>query len=178
MVLCPCTDVAFVLLLQTLDVLLQILVVFPKVEPLRCKVWYWAIFFFLFILLISLLPTASYFTTRVTDFLFFLVQSGHIVYSPHGGYLRSIGLSLSPKDIGAVACGKWGISMLYLKSMLFAFHIGSIFMSNIIVAPPDDLYHFSEIQTIPFPLFFLPCLAYAYSICEFDYRILAVISLL
>lgn len=36
---------------QTLDVMLQILDVFPKVEPLRCKVWIW------FILLVSLILT-------------------------------------------------------------------------------------------------------------------------
>lgn len=69
-----------------------------------------------YVLLISLLPTGSYFSTRVTDFtffhslslsvFFFLVKSGHIVYSPHGGHLRNIRLSLSPQDIGAIACGK------------------------------------------------------------------------
>lgn len=145
---------------QTLDVLLQILVVFPKVEPLRCKVWFWAFSFN--VLLISPSPTASYFTAQVTDFclfhslslcVFFLVKSGHIIYSPHGGHLRNIRLSLSPQDIGAVACGKWGISISYwyLNVVCFShcFYIIEQYKFS-----PWQTFHFWKMRTPPLPLFF------------------------
>ena len=82
--------------IKTLDVVLQVLIVFPKIEPLRSRVsvedrqWKYVGS--------SLELYQIYLSSDAT-----LCYSGDIIYPSHGGHIGSIYLSLPSKGIGAIA---------------------------------------------------------------------------
>lgn len=62
--------------LQTLDVLLQILVIFPKVEPLRSKVQFRSLFFGFFCALLECFCLIlALFSEKVTSFIHRMVET-------------------------------------------------------------------------------------------------------
>lgn len=122
--------------LQTLDVLLQILVIFPKVETLRSKVW---LKFFCFFVVLFLLVYA---------WLSLLSPSGYFIYSPNGGDIRIICISLPSKGIGAVACWKWGINHALDYNLIRYFYIPTIRTPKYVafVAHPVFVFLLIEMQ--------------------------------
>lgn len=114
-------------LMQTLDFLLQILVVFPKIEPLRCKVCIRVPFFNVILKTLWLIKPPLL---------------GHFIYSQYGEHFRSICISISSEGIGAVATRKSGVYIclpIYIMwfAVLMAWKLFLLFWSRL----PQSFYY-------------------------------------